>query len=156
MILGKSNPGFCVCCFHSQQKKRCSKLGAYFKPYLLAALLLIQYSHAPDLHHFRDSLALGNGSGKAFPDTQVDQVLRQGRSPLFPEAKCKPGARAGKWVWDLVVKYMRDLYMGLIPCSLPGCCLEMSWIHAHRNCSVLLWQLSQCKEKDKKGEKYYF
>lgn len=59
-------------------------------------------------------------------------------------------------VWDWVVKYLHDWYMGLIPWSLSGSCLEMSWIRAHRNCSVLLWQLSQHKEKDKKKRKILF
>lgn len=60
------------------------------------------------------------------------------------------------WGWHLVLTYTHALYPGLIPCSLPGSCLEMSWIHADRNSSVLLWQHSRCKEKDKKGEKILF
>lgn len=67
-------------------------------------------------------------------------------NPLLAEAQCRCGARSPGSGCEVRAR----IVPGLISCSLPSSCLEMSWVHADRSSSVLLWQLSQCKEKDKK------
>lgn len=156
------------------------KSGFYFKPHLLTLLLSILPTHVAsqpvvlwvvDLERLSKMPDLpGRAVGAPVRCRELDQMVYRGpfqlnsmtlcpgrsippsANPLLAEAQCRCGARSPGSGCEVHAQ----IVPGLISCSLPSSCLEMSWVCADRSSSVLLWQFSRCKEKDKKRRKILF
>lgn len=103
------------------KKKKDAANQGYFKLYLLVLLLLVQQSRSR--FAISDNLALGNGSGEAFPDSRVGRVLSRDEALSFQRqsANVGPGLGSGSGIW--LCRTRRTSTWGLFPAP----CLAPAW-----------------------------